>query len=113
MSVQNNPLILSFGMTAADSNNPTSLDFRIHNAENNPSFHMSNQIRPIIQANTYIHEQSQASDTWTVAHTLHKYPSVTVVDSASTVVVGDVEYVSEDLIIIRFKHAFSGTAYLN
>lgn len=113
MSVQNNPIILSFGMTAADSNHPTSLDFKIHNADQNPSFHMSSTIRPVIQANTYIHNQNQASDTWVITHTLHKFPSVTIVDSAGTVVVGDVQYIDEDNIICTFKHEFSGMAYLN
>lgn len=62
---------------------------------------------------TYIHNQGVASDVWTVAHNLGKYPSVTVVDSAGTVVIGDVAYLDSDNIEISFCGAFSGTAYLN
>ena len=62
---------------------------------------------------TFIHEQMSASDVWTITHFLGRYPSVTVVDSAGSVVVGDVQYISKDQIILTFQGAFSGTAYLN
>lgn len=62
---------------------------------------------------TYIHEQMVSSSTWTITHNLGRYPSVTVVDSAGSVVVGDVTYVNKNRIILTFQGAFSGTAYLN
>lgn len=62
---------------------------------------------------TYIYEQPSASAVWTINHNLGKHPSVTVVDSAGTVVVGDVQYTSNDQIICTFTGAFSGMAYLN
>ena len=62
---------------------------------------------------TFIFEQERASDTWTIQHNLNKYPSVTVVDSAGSTVVGDVQYLNENFIIITFNGAFSGTVYLN
>lgn len=62
---------------------------------------------------TFIHNQNKASDEWRIVHNLSRYPSVTVVDSAGTVVVGDVQYISENEIVIDFIGAFSGTAYLN
>lgn len=62
---------------------------------------------------TFTYEQTFASDTWTITHNLGRYPSVTVVDSAGSVVVGDVQYISKDRIILTFQGAFSGTAYLN
>ena len=64
-------------------------------------------------ADTYEYDQSGVSDDWTITHNLGKYPSVTVVDSAGTEVVGDVTYISENVINIKFNSAFSGTAYLN
>ena len=61
----------------------------------------------------YVHTQNTASDTWTVNHDLDKKPSVTVVDSAETVVLGDVEYVDNDNVKIYFNSQFSGKAYFN
>ena len=62
---------------------------------------------------TYIHTQSAASDVWEIKHNLGRQPNVTVVDSAGTVVIGDVLYIDDDTITIHFAGAFSGSAYLN
>jgi hypothetical protein len=61
----------------------------------------------------YVHVQLAPSSVWIVDHSLGKFPAVTVVDSAGTVVVGDVDYQSESRIIITFSAPFSGKAYLN
>ena len=53
------------------------------------------------------------SDTWVITHNLGKNPSVTVVDSANTVVIGNIEYLSDNELVITFAGAFSGSAYLN
>lgn len=50
---------------------------------------------------------------WTITHNLGKFPSVTVVDSANTVVIGDVDYSSSNSLVITFNAAFSGCAFLN
>jgi hypothetical protein len=44
---------------------------------------------------------------------MQKFPSVTIVDSAETVVYGDVEYISLTEIRVTFSAAFGGKAYLN
>lgn len=62
---------------------------------------------------SYIFDQQTASDRWSIEHNLSKYPSVTVVDSANSVVVGDIEYTSMNSLVITFNGAFSGKAYLN
>lgn len=62
---------------------------------------------------TYMHRQTSASNTWTIEHGLGKHPSVTVVDSAGSVVMGEVQYISDNTIVISFRGTFSGTAYLN
>jgi|TARA_R110000764_G_scaffold7536_2_gene26581 hypothetical protein len=67
---------------------------------------------------TYTHNQSSASDTWVINHNLEKHPSITVVDSAETVVHGKIEYNSKNTVTITFRlnedaYAFSGKAYLN
>jgi hypothetical protein len=59
-----------------------------------------------------IHTQSSASSTWNITHELGGRPSVTIVDSAGTVVVGDVVYNSNTSITVSFSAPFSGFAYL-
>jgi hypothetical protein len=58
-------------------------------------------------------EQAIAADEWIIQHNLNKYPSVTVVDSAGTKIVGDIKYVDKNNIIIKFTTDTLGTAYLN
>lgn len=62
---------------------------------------------------TYIHDQMSSADTWTINHNLDKYPSVSVVDSAGSLVIGDVKYISRNALIVTFVGEFSGKAYLN
>lgn len=61
----------------------------------------------------YTHTQNTPSTTWTITHNLGYHPSVTVVDSADSAVVGDVTYVSENQLIVSFSVAFGGKAYLS
>jgi len=61
----------------------------------------------------FMFKQNVPSDVWHVKHNLDKYPSVTVVDSAENVVVGEVTYVDNNNLIIHFTSAFSGKAYMN
>ncbi|MFA7269833.1 MAG: hypothetical protein WC073_10855 [Sterolibacterium sp.] len=61
----------------------------------------------------YAHSQLIPSDTWLVAHNLGKHPSATVVDSAGSVVIGDVSYIDSNNLQLNFSGAFAGTAYLN
>lgn len=68
---------------------------------------------PVGTNQTYIYDQIASSDTWIINHNLSSLPSVTVVDSAGSVVVGDVSYTDGNQIIITFTSAFSGKAYLN
>lgn len=77
------------------------------------SVHITEEERTRWNKRTFVYEQAQASDVWEITHDLNKHPSVTVVDSAGTVVIGDIQYISNSRIIITFNGAFSGTAYLN
>lgn len=61
----------------------------------------------------YVHTQSVPSATWTITHGLSKKPSVSVVDSAENVVIGNVTYTSDNALTITFVGGFSGKAYLN
>jgi hypothetical protein len=71
------------------------------------------QVRPRGEDLNFVHIQTVSSDTWTVNHNLGKKVSVTVVDSADSVVDGDIEYVSNDTVVIRFSAPFGGRAYCN
>lgn len=61
----------------------------------------------------YVHEQSSPSATWTVTHNLNKRVAVSVVDSAGTVIICDVHYVSDNQVVLTFDAATSGNAYAN
>jgi hypothetical protein len=61
----------------------------------------------------FVFTQITPQDTWTITHNLLKFPSVTVVDSSNSVVVGDVEYTNENTLVVSFNGGFSGKAYLN
>lgn len=61
----------------------------------------------------YTHKQAQAAKVWTITHGLGKRPSVTVVDSAGTAVIGEIEYLDDNTVRLTFCAAFSGTAYCN
>ncbi len=61
----------------------------------------------------FVFNQASAEAEWSIKHDLGKYPSVTVVDSGNNIVVGDVQYVDLNNVIIKFSAAFSGRAYLN
>lgn len=60
----------------------------------------------------HVHTQASPSTTWVITHSLGGKPSVTVVDSADTMVVGEVTYNSNTQVTVEFTAAFSGYAYL-
>ena len=61
----------------------------------------------------YAYEQTVAAATWSITHNMGKYPSVTIVDSAGSAVVGDVLYIDENTLTVSFTGACLGYAYLN
>jgi hypothetical protein len=60
----------------------------------------------------YIHNQPTPATVWNITHSLQGKPSVTIVDSAGTAVIGEVQYISETQISVTFTAAFSGQALL-
>lgn len=73
-----------------------------------------NQVLNLVypSATRHVHTQGAASTTWTIDHALGGYPSVSIVDSAKTVVFGEVSYISTTQVVVNFTSAFSGYAYL-
>ncbi len=62
---------------------------------------------------TFIYDQVTPATIWTVQHGLNKFPSITVVDTAKSVVIGDYTYVDDNNVILNFSAAFAGKAYFN
>jgi hypothetical protein len=63
-------------------------------------------------ATRHVHTQGTVATTWTINHLLGGYPSVMVVDSAKTVVYGEINYTNTSQVVVNFSSAFSGYAYL-
>ena len=61
----------------------------------------------------FVFTKSTPDSVWDITHDLDKYPSVTIVDSAGSVVIGDITYTSKSTLTVTFSAAFSGKAYLN
>lgn len=57
--------------------------------------------------------QSTSAAVWTITHNLGKRPSISVIDSAGTNVIGAVNHINNNELTITFSSAFKGTAYLN
>lgn len=62
---------------------------------------------------TVIFDQAETSDTWVITHNLNKYPSVTVVDSAGTQFMAQIEYNSRNQVTVYLNGMTTGKAYLN
>lgn len=61
----------------------------------------------------YTHNQITSSATWTITHNLGFFPAVSVVDSGGNYVIGDVNYVSQNVVTVSFNASFGGKAYLS
>lgn len=63
---------------------------------------------------TYLHTQSIAADVWNIAHNLSKKPSVTVIDSSGSVLLGEITYNDNNSLTINFGGVeVTGIATLN
>ena len=61
----------------------------------------------------YVFSQAVPATTWNIQHNLAKFPSITVIDSANTVVTGQYTYIDINNVTLTFSAGFAGTAYLN
>ena len=71
-------------------------------------FQLSSQQSP-----TFIFSQVVPSTVWNVSHNLGKFPSISVVDTANTVVTGQYNYTDNNNVTLTFSAGFAGKAYLN
>lgn len=61
---------------------------------------------------SYVYTQAVAASIWNIHHGLGVTPAVVIVDSAGTLVEGDLQYPDHNNVIVTFGAAFAGTAYL-
>lgn len=61
----------------------------------------------------FVFSQLTPATTWNIEHPLNKFPSVTVVDSGGSFVVGEITYIDTSNVTVTFQSAFAGKAYLN
>lgn len=62
---------------------------------------------------TFVYEWSNPLSTITISHNLNKFPSVTIVDTTGSEIVGDITYVNINTVTITFSAAARGIAYFN
>ena len=74
---------------------------------------LQEQLNDITSDLNYEHIQGTVSNQWFINHNLNKKPSINIVDSAGTQVIGDVTYTDVNNVVINFSAAFSGSAILN
>lgn len=61
----------------------------------------------------YIYEQTEPKSIWIITHNLGKYPSIDIIDDNNIIIMGEIEYISENKIIARFNKEYTGKAILN
>jgi hypothetical protein len=74
---------------------------------------VNDAISKIKEDKNFIYNQTNPSAVWNVTHNLEKRPTTTVVDTAGSHVVGQIDYINENEVIITFGASFSGYAYFN
>ena len=62
---------------------------------------------------TFEFTQGVPSTKWNIQHNLNKFPSITVIDTADTVVTGQYTYIDNNNVTLTFSAGFAGKAYLN
>lgn len=68
---------------------------------------------PVSGDKNYVHDQYINSSLWTINHPLNKKVSVTITDTAGTVVEGEVTINNGSKVVIKFNSPFKGEAILN
>lgn len=77
------------------------------------STNVQDAIEELRTRSRYVHNQPTAASTWNITHNMKFYPNVSIVDTANTKVIGEVEYLSENALTVTFSHSFAGKAYLS
>ena len=62
---------------------------------------------------SFTYTQAVPETTWNIQHDLGKFPSITVIDTANTVVTGQYTYIDNNNVTLTLSAGFAGKAYLN
>lgn len=69
--------------------------------------------RPLAGSSRFEYTQSTASTTWNVTHGLNNpHPIVTCIDDTGDEIFGDIQYFSQNMVIITFCEPVKGTCYV-
>lgn len=61
----------------------------------------------------YTHTQASATMSWSVTHNLGKKPTVSIVDTNDTEIIGTIQYIDNNSLTITLQQAYAGKAYCN
>ena len=77
------------------------------------SVNVQSAIEEVRAKSKFVYTQPSANILWDITHNLRFFPSVMIVDSGENFVIGDVEYVNQNRLLVTFAHSFAGKAYLS
>lgn len=102
--VQKTPGVYTLALTSLKGNG----NFDVDKFYDFAVFTLSSQGAP-----TFEFTQGVPATTWNITHNLGKFPSITVIDTGNTVVIGEYNYTNNKTVTLTFSAAFAGKAYLN
>ncbi len=109
------PIVTSYPFKNAPLNEKDEIVITEVNASGQPSRSTSMEVVADfnLKTNTFVFSQPSTSATWVIVHNMGKFPSVSIVDSGKSLVIGNVTYDSLNQVTITFSVPFSGSAFLN
>jgi hypothetical protein len=73
----------------------------------------ANPLSVVTNVQNYVYEQGTPSNEWLINHNLGAYPTVTIVDTAKTVIIGTIVYNNINQLTVSFNYDISGQAFIN
>tara|TARA_R110000796_G_scaffold16612_1_gene51783 strand:- start:419 stop:772 length:354 start_codon:yes stop_codon:yes gene_type:complete len=103
------------GLIKTVDNGPVDSSKQLSDGDGNiiPITVSATEVRINGERSSFVHNQTVSAAEWNISHVMGKKPSVTTVDSTDRVVVGEVNYLDNENLVITFKYPFKGKAYLN
>jgi hypothetical protein len=66
-----------------------------------------------VDPTSFIFNQPTPLASWVINHNLNGFPSVTTTDLSGNVILGQVQYLNANTVIVTFSTPVAGVAYLN
>jgi hypothetical protein len=66
-----------------------------------------------VDVTSFTFSQPTPAASWLITHNLNGFPSVTTTDLAGNVIVGQVQYLNANTVLVVFSTPVAGVAYLN